>query len=402
MPFKIAGILSPFSLQLSVILFLAAIASFRQAILLRPISIYIYLLGFVLILQNIVRAGSIFAISSRISNTIVPLLLSYAFFENYKVLSPERKKNIVKYTTLFLVIGLLLNIRGLLLHPEASRLIIGRAEASSLLDYYAKLGISGYGFHAGIPPLIPAFFFLALDTRSSIRKVSFFMVVALIYVATVLSATAANLLVATIALIISLFGLSVFRKHLIIILAVAVLLIVTTIGPSIFVSRGLNTLVVIAPTEGMARRIRDVDLAIQEGVDISGETSQTSLTTFEGRFQRVFWNLEAFSRSPLWGTSNVPPAAGHLYWLYFIAIHGLVAMVPYLILLTKMFQANYREFYSTERYYYSTAIISFVIMGMSKNITSELMFFIPFALVPILINSSKWVIGSSISNSSDL
>jgi hypothetical protein len=272
------------------------------------------------------------------------------------------------------------------LYPSASRQLIGGRGDAPILAFYAKIGISGYGFHAGLPPLIPVFYYLSLKNSAKIRKYTLFSIMALVYIACFLSATTANILIATLALLLSVVGMSVYRKQFVMVLAMVAMLFFLFIGSSMVISSGLNVLIKLAPTEGVAMRLRDVDLALHEGIDVTGETT-SNLTTLEGRFQRVFWNLDSWSRSPLWGTSDVPGAGAHLYWLFFLANFGIIGSVPYLFVLIHQFRKSYASLDVAAKYYYAVAMGTFFVMGLTKNVTSEFMFFVPFALVPIYFKS---------------
>jgi hypothetical protein len=330
--------------------------------------------------------GNILTFSPWIRTTVLPIFLAIIFLETFQNFTDFQKKQLIKYTTAMILVSVLLNIRGLILHPTAARLIVGGRADPDQLVYYARQGISGYGFHSGIPPLIPVFYYMALNVSMLRDKWLLFIATALVTFVILLSATAASLLIASLALVLSIIGLSVYRKSLIVMIVIFSFLITVFWGPTVVLSAGINGLISVSPTEGLANRLRDVDVALREGTDVTAETS-TNLTSFEGRYQRVFWNLESFASSPLGGTTEVPGAAGHLYWLYFLAHYGLIGFVPYAMLLYQLFKENYYNYNRVGKYFYSLAMAAFIIMGSIKNLTSWLMFFVPFALVPIYMSS---------------
>ncbi len=313
-----------------------------------------------------------------------PLLFAVILYQLYVEEFDRHSVRVLIFSVLFVVVTLGLNVYGLYRHPIAVREIVGGSAGSEITQAYARLGIEGYGFFSGLPPLIPAVVY-------AIRKSSRFTVKLVGYLFIILSALAIILSTVTTPLILMMLGLigalmigSLMNRFQAMAIAIFVLLIIVSFGPNRILRSAIPVLISISPSNDVALRLRDVDYALAGNFEVS-ETS-TELTTFETRFQRVFWNLEAFSRNPILGASSQNhSAAYHLYWFYLLASLGLVGAFPYFYYIYKNVVSTSKRIDKEAGAYYMLSIALFIMMGLAKNVTGWFMYLVPFFIVPGLI-----------------
>lgn len=389
LPFlRVFGV-SIFSVQLWTILYFAICILFFKQVLFTVNMRYFYLFSVIHILQNGIRSGSLLARSPWLKSFILPLFIAITMHEI--ILRSRNKKNLNKF--LWIIIGLIiiscvLNIRGLIVNPSAARAIIGGADSEEVIDIYLRQGITGYGFVSAIPAIIPCFFYLRLKNIKKLLSRALLLGMVLIVVTTFYSAITTAFMLSLSLLLMSYLGVSTLNKSYMFILLIFFSIAFVIYSPQLLVSNFLKKVADISPTEALKIRIDDIETTLTTGLEVTAQ-SQASLTTVETRFQRVYWNIEALSTSPLWGTRKVDPAAGHLPWLYFLANFGFLGFIPLVLLFYNLIKSNLQRIAAGAHYYYLLAVGSFILMGLLKNVVGSIMFIIPFTIVPVFFMRSS-------------
>lgn len=334
----------------------------------------------------------VFSASDWLKAQVIPLFLCVLLSQVYQRHIPYKKiYNVVIAILLMILISIILNINGLTNHPGAVRFITGGGISDVVYNLYRKAGIEGYGFFSGLPPLIPALVYLYKSSQRRLIKLSALIFISLLFISIVLSSITTPLILASIALVLSMIGSSVFRRGYSIILMLILFLAVIIFSPEQMGSALVKGLISISPSEEVDLRLADIDKVISGEFEVT-ETSER-LTSVEARFQRVYWNLGVFSKYPIIGSSREnEKGAFHLFWLYMLATIGLLGTLPLIVALYLVVSDTYRRVGPDFRYYYMMSFILFFLMGAVKNIAGWFMYFVPLFLVPGIYWASKALI----------
>lgn len=315
---------------------------------------------------------------------VLPLVVSSILYELY-IRMTSRESWVVMYATCtYIVVALILNIVGLYKYPIAVREIVSGVIDLNETSKYMKMGIDGYGFFSGLPPLVPVLVLLIRKNRKKYVRIISAIVLLLLILAIILSTITTPLVLALVGLFISYLIGSYFSRIQSLIATILLLIVVLVNGPVGLVRSVIPVLIEISPSKDVALRLRDVDYALEGNFEVSYTSS--NLNSFEGRAQRVFWNTRTFLLHPIFGSSATNEyGAFHLFWLYMIASLGLVGAIPFLRYLYLNFKNTVNILPKEERYYYLLSIALFISMGLIKNVAGWFMYLGPLFIVPSIL-----------------
>lgn len=369
------------SLELWIGVFVFFTFIYRSRAMLGSEMLWAYAYAMIVIVMDIM--GHLVASSSVwLSAQVRPFLLSLIMYRVFDLTSDhDTKKRFMLFVTAIIGLSCLINIVGLIRYPLAVRYIVGGGEGAEGRDFYSSIGISNYGFFSSLPMIIPVCFYALRRSCSSTQKWLFGLTIVLIIWALFLSTITTPILIAVSSLFLSLFGITMKRRIYAIMVVVILTFVSFIIPPQQVFNYAIEGLINIAPSSDVRRRLNDVKIASEEGVEVTS-TGRTE-TTVEHRLQRVFWNLETFSKHPVIGSSaNNSPEAFHLFWLYFLASMGLVGIFPFFAAALVHVRSNRNRFNKEFWYYYLLSILGFAVSGMLKNVTGWFMYLVPFFIVP--------------------
>jgi hypothetical protein len=369
------------SIDMWTTLFMISVAALKTKYLLSRQMLIAYLYAVIAFIMS--QTGHfVNASSTWLSSQVQPLFLALVLYELF--VNEENSSQLNKlmlYAAIFIGISCILNIRGLIRYPLAVRAIVGGGEGAELSEFYSMQGISNYGFFSGLPSLVPAFFYCAWFSHNVFKKWFFVILIVLVMWAIVLSSITTPLLIAMIALFLAFFGISMRRRSYAVFVMIFLIILSVVLPPQKMFNSALDVLIKVSPVEATKIRLRDIQIANNEGIEVSAEG--TTETTVEQRLQRVFFNLETISKYPIFGSSkNNAAGAQHMFWLYFIATMGIVGFMPFLVLFFSHIRRNLRYFDPNIRYYYLLSVYSFIAMGLLKGANGWFMYTVVFFLMP--------------------
>ena len=375
------GPISLFSVEAWVALLFIVILALKHKVLYSPIILWTLVYGLIVMLMTL-NGHLVYSSTEWFKAQVIPFLLANALYVLYSNDIPRRTYGRVTLFVIGLIfVSLVFNINGLSRYPGAVRYITGGGISDYVYSVYRKAGIEGYGFFSGMPPLIPPLVYLYKRSQSRSIRIFALIVIAVLFVAVVLSSITTPLILASIALILSVIGSSIFRKGYSIIIMVILFLAVLIFSPEQMGSTLVRGLIVISPSEEVDLRLADIDKVISGEFEVT-ETSE-KVTSVEARFQRVYWNLSIFSKHFIIGSSrDNEKGAFHLFWLYMLASIGLLGAVPFFIAFYMIIADTFKSVGSEFRYYYTLSILLFILMGAVKNIVGWFMYFVPIFIVP--------------------
>jgi len=296
----------------------------------------------------------------------------------------------IRYQRLFLrvllfiiAVSMILSIVGLIRYPEAVRNITSGAEGEEGIEFYNALGISGYGFFTGLPPLVPVLVFLSRKSKKRSARYFYGTFLGVLLLSIFLCGITTPLILALVGLALAILGYNRLRRNNTLLFIILLVLLWIAIPPDLLVNRVIGGLADLVPNSEVAERLEAINRAAEGEFEVTA-SSQT-MNAVEARFQRVFWNLDAFIKNPLVGyAGEMPRGSFHLYWLHRLARTGILGTLPLIGLLVFQFLFNSKKFTSEYKFYYGVGIGLFFAMGMLKAIGGWFTYFVPYFLVPSL------------------
>lgn len=350
-----------------------------------PVIVYALVVGLMDLSGHLQNAAAVW-----FKTQVLPVFITSVIFEIYAAQEEKNSKKILLVAVVFISVSLILNIIGLYRYPYAVRQIVSGSGGVELAIDYASLGIEGYGFFSGLPPLIPVLVLLYRRTPVRFIKLASLWSIVLIAIAITLSTITTPLLIMVLGLLTSLMIGTYYSKVRAIVVSSLVLLTLIQIGPVGMTKLAISTLSDLSPSEEVDTRLADIDYALAGNFEVDSTTQ--NLTTLEYRIQRIFWNINTFLSNPLVGSSSTNEyGAFHLFWLYMLASIGIIGAIPFFVFLVLNVSRSTEGLPQEERLYYILSIVMFVSMGMIKNVGGWFMYFVPFYLVPAIL---KWHLSS--------
>jgi len=380
---RILGI-GPLSLYLWMGLLIIRILMVRAAILTTRTMQYLYLFIMVTMFHSYIHNLFSFWWLER---WVLPIALSVLLHEILMYYLPkESLRFIMRFTLLFIAFICVLNIIGLIRFPFAVRAIVGGGGgfAPEEVHYFTRIGISNYGFFSGLPYLLPVVYYLYRKSSETLNKAMYLGLIILMILTVYFSTITTPLLLAPIALLVSIYSGTMLRRGMGVIMTSAVIILMIIYTPAGVIDRSLSFVSYITPSEAVQRRVTDIQRALQEGIEVEAETEFRGLTTVELRLQRMYWIIDGFLKRPLIGSPNdIPPEAYHLHWLFLLGATGILGFGSLLLLFVKAFKNDLRMFTDEYRYFYIISLLTFFTLGIMKVITGWFMYLSIFVIVPL-------------------
>ncbi len=349
-----------------------SVSLFSPHLFLNKVMIPIYLYAFIYILMNVL---GFYDLNIRwLRAFLLPLFFSVSILFYFIDKKDFKGLSIVsQFTIICIIITCFTSLLGLQKYPNAVRLLgITTIEEA---EYYLKLGIGGYGFFSGLSFTLPVFIYIFKDFfNKPIERVIMFLIIMLIADSIFRAALSAPILISFLAIILSLSGSkNIQRTRILLILIILLYILIPnrTIANVFYQISGYST------NTSTKVRMYDIGLAFETGVNV-----QNPETEVEGRLSRAPMALEAFAESPFTGNRSVNPEAGHLYWLYALALYGLIGFIPLIYAIYYQIKTVYKIIKPSYKFYYILCSFLYILLGLIKNLEGTEILFYMFFLIP--------------------
>jgi hypothetical protein len=278
------GLLSPLSIYMWVsIQFVVTLAWLSNSISNRGMFfafLYFFVIGSMRLVGHLHGSAEGWIVSQ-----VIPLMLALMLFFVYTSprFTPYYGKIIVA-VLVFLGFSLVLNVIGLIRHPDAVAYIAGGGGSLAMTTYFQRIGVSGYGFYSGLPPLIPVLvYYYKYGISFKLRLVALWLMIGTI-VAVVLGTITAPLMLVSFGLIFSLAGEAVMNKGYALSLAALAIAAMLVFSPEVIATSFLDGLIYVSPSDRVALRLNDIKMTVRGDFYVTVD-SDTSGSSMETRFQ---------------------------------------------------------------------------------------------------------------------
>jgi hypothetical protein len=290
---------------------------------------------------------------------------------------------LVKWTMIFIFITAIMTIYTASINPMYVRDIIGvdlnKRGAEEILSY-KKFGGGNYGYAAGVICLFPMLIYYFKNIEKSYWKKIYLMLFAIvIFYALIRIQIFANILIASVIIILSLLG----RRNV--------------IKSRVYIG-SLILILIFIPLQFYADLLKHIGGWFQVGsenylkfndmarfIEIGGGYEGTGAGGRAARFP-LLW--KSFMANPVFGHFlsdlkhvNITPG-GHLHWMNKLAVFGLVGFVPFFLIIYYNIKNNYKLFDKEFGFYFLLSIFSVIALGSMKAIAGAETWFVFFVITP--------------------
>lgn len=282
---------------------------------------------------------------------------------------------IVKWTMIFVGVTAIMSIYSSIIDPLYARKIT-RGDFEGL-DEVFKYGGGAYGYAAALVCLFPIIFYYfrnnsdSVFTRTQIVVFGFLCFIALFRIQIF-----ANIIVAVIMIIFSLFGRRDLKRSLFVITVfLAFFIAIPTNFKTAFIGEVSG---IVDQSSENKRKMDDLTEYLKTASD------ETMAASRIARYP-LLWN--AFRVSPLFGhfieksDYNISPGA-HLYFMYRLATFGILNFVFFLGIFIKHIKYNMRIFSQDFSFYFLLSAFSLIILGLMKNLAGRELWYMYFFIIP--------------------
>lgn len=250
-----------------------------------------------------------------------------------------------------------------------------------------RFGTAGYGYAQSFVILIPILVYF-IKQKQNIWFFNYKMIFGVLVLLVVLLLRAnvfANILVGVSVLIISFIGPKRSRMSF---LSISVISIFMISIPSVIYSDFIISLSkYFSPNSITYEKLLDF-AAFIEFPELDAETQAAS------RVARYPLLIDAFIHSPLLGyafknnTLNIG-VGGHLYWMNKLTTTGIIGFLYFTSMIYLIFKKAHSAFDNKFKYYYILSIISFICLGLTKNIAGREPWLMLILIIPGLFFLQK-------------
>jgi len=354
-------------------LWFISIALFSPHIFLNKVMVPIYLYAIIYIIMDML---GIYQLNIKWLRAILlpitfSILMLYYFIDNKDI---KGLSMVSKFAIICIIITCITSLIGLQKYPNATRFLIG-PESQQEAEYYSKLGIGGYGFFSGLSYTLPALIYITkYYVNKFLNRFFMFLVILLICISIFQAAIAVPILISFLAIILSLSGSkNITQTRILFILIVSLYIII----PNRTIANVFYQISRYSSNTSTQVRMYDVGLAFETGVNL-----QNPETGVESRLSRAPIALEAFVESPFIGNRGVDPATGHLFWLYSLALFGLIGFIPLIYVIYYEIKTIYKIIRPSYKFYYILCSLLYILLGVMKNLEANQIIFYMFFLIP--------------------
>lgn len=314
-------------------------------------------------------------VREEILNIIAPIVLLTYF---YQMKDYSSYVSLVKWALIFIFITTLLTIYTTTIDPRYVRMVTAGAYSSAQLEKIRAYGGGGYSFVSILLFLLPILVYFIRESKTIQMRIVLIFFSILSYAAILLSQIFANLIIATLVLILSIGGTKHIKRSFI---YVSIIFLIIILIPPIYLSDLFGWIATFFSTDSVTYA-KLIDLSSYLQFD-----RYSAETQVEFRFERYPMLFEAFMNSPLVGQYNYGETkkiieGGHLYWMNRLAVYGIINFIFFIsifyIFIKKTLKMIDREY----TFYYLLSLFAGLGYGFIKNIIGQDFHFMLFFILP--------------------
>jgi len=299
------------------------------------------------------------------------------FFYFYNTSNLHSYALAVKWTMIFVVITSIMSIYSSMIDPLYARKITG-GQLEEITDVL-KYGGGSFSLSSLLLCIFPLLvFYYRNNEKSILSKRILFVLIILFYVAIIRMQIFANILVASLVIIISIFGQRRLKKSLF--FTVVLLIIFISIPNHFYANIFIDISKYFDSESEVYFKLNDFSQFI-----VSGEYEGTGSG---GRAQRYPILLSGFIQSPIFGYyfDNVGyikdiGAGAHLFWMYKLSVFGLVFFLFFTYIFYRFVRINLKIYNEEYSFYFLISVFSIIVLGLMKNLAGrDFWYFFFFAL----------------------
>ncbi|MHC1776987.1 MAG: hypothetical protein AB9834_16410 [Lentimicrobium sp.] len=292
-----------------------------------------------------------------------------------------------KWSLLFLVVTLITTNIALTINPMIVRYSAGFDPTGESKTYFVKLGSGDYPFMNLLVCIIPALvYFVKLEITPFINKKILIIILVVIILTQIRGQIFANIIVSFVVLILS-FVNPQKRKRLLFISALFLLI-------SIFLPLTELLGELLKQSSKLFEYESDINYKINDFANFLTTPELTERSGTGSRAERYPLLWDAFIKAPFLGNSsytsseNILPG-GHLYWMNRLTLWGIFGFFAFIYSLYLIFKNIYQSFDREFRFFYALSLLSFVILGLMKQITGREPWLVMIIIIPGLYHLQK-------------
>jgi hypothetical protein len=281
---------------------------------------------------------------------------------------------LVRWTMVFILITAIMTIYTAIINPTYVRDLIGldlnKRGAMEILSY-KKLGGGNYGYASAVVCFFPISIYYYKNIFKSYWKKPYLILFTLIvFYALIKMQIFANILVATVSIIIALLGRkNVLKARVYVgVFIIILLLIPLKYYGDLFIYIGSFF------ESGSENYFKFIDMA-----KYLASGTHSIETGAGGRAQRFPLLLKSFLSNPLTGGEYWN---GHMFWMNKLAVFGLLGSIPIFAIMYYGFRFTSKLFDKEFNFYYVLSVFSIVTLGFLKNLTGAELWVTTFVILP--------------------
>ncbi|MFC2096249.1 hypothetical protein ACFLQ3_00950 [Bacteroidota bacterium] len=304
----------------------------------------------------------------------------YVYLKNNKYLFEWNK--LAKIGFVFFLITGFMTIIATAISP-----LIVRASYSSIResieDYnlIIRLGFGSYGYMTALVVLLPILVYFTKQKKQTwLSNRILIIIIIFLYIVTLRAQIFANILIASVILILSFVGA---KKFSITFFSMVVLTIIIFIIPINTWVESINFLSNKFEPNGIIHyKLNDMAIFIQDPV-LEGTTGAGSRGLRYVELFNVFIKKPFLGDASYYNPFNKELAlGGHLYWMSRLTLLGIGGFMAYLTIIAIIFKNVLSMFDSEFKYYYLLSILSVILLGLLKNIIWLELWLILLIIIP--------------------
>ena len=349
------------------ILVLLSILFFSPKTYTNKLLIYVFLYWFFFYILSITLWVNVNDWNLRVAREeafrfIVPLTLFTYFTSSCDL---KGYKFVVKWTIIFIVITTILTIYSTSINPLYVRTLTSGSYSLSQLREMRSYGGGGYGFMSTLLCLLPILVYYIKTSNKKVIKFFTLGFLMLCYIAIFSAQLFANIIIATIIIIISFLGSKNYKKSMI---YTFVFISISLMFPLEFFADALSVVSKkLDPGTLVYSKIIDMVEYLQYGAKVESE-SGTAL-----RLSRYPLLAEAFLKKPLlgqFGDVNIKEfqEGGHLYWMNKLAVFGFINFLFFALIFYFFLKKILKSIPEDITFYFILSIVAGLGYGLLKQI----------------------------------
>lgn len=289
---------------------------------------------------------------------------------------------LTKIALIFIIITGITTLIATSIEPEIVR--ASYSSGKDLIPNYDslnRLGFGSYGYMTAIVAFFPILVYFYKKKTISHKSKWLIILAILFFMAVLIKAQIfANVLMATVILLISFLGVSNLKKSVIIFTLVGAVLL--TIPAHYYAD-------LLVYFSGYFEKGSQNYHKLNELATFILNSEITTSTTIGGRVERYPDLWQVFKAQPFLGDASYQSSfgkeisrGGHLYWMSRLALWGIFGFCGYLIILRNIFKPVLEIFDSDFRFYYLLSIIAVIGMGLIKNLGGREIWLMLLFIIP--------------------